>query len=107
MQIVILHNQSLLDACLQHTGTIESLFDLALVNGLSVTDDLTAGQVLSLTLSEGTKDKDILNYYTAKNIQPATAFSQEDKQVIEKPEGISIWAINLDFAIPPTPEGGA
>lgn len=109
MQIVILHNQSLLDTCLQHTGTIESLFEVALANDISVTDDLTAGQVLSLTLSEGegTKDKDILNYYTAKNIQPATAFSQEDKQVIEKPEGISIWAINLDFAIPPTPEGGA
>ncbi|MFJ1492532.1 hypothetical protein [Capnocytophaga canis] len=101
MQIVILHNQSLLDTCLQHTGTIESLFELALANDLSVTDDLTAGQVLSLPLSEGdgTKDKDILNYYTAKNIQPATGFTQTDLQVLERLEGISIWAVNLDFKV--------
>ncbi|MFJ1429481.1 hypothetical protein ACILE2_01585 [Capnocytophaga canimorsus] len=101
MKVIVLHNQSLLDTCLQHTGTIESLFELALANELSVTDDLTAGQVLSLTLSEGegTKDKDILNYYTAKNIQPATGFTQTDLQVLERLEGISIWAINLDFKV--------
>ncbi|ATA75219.1 hypothetical protein [Capnocytophaga sp. H2931] len=101
MKVIVLHNQSLLDTCLQHTGTIESLFDLALANDLSVTDDLTAGQVLSLPLSEGegTKDKDILGYYTAKNIQPATGFTQTDLQVLERLEGISIWAINLDFKV--------
>ena len=34
-----------------------------------------------------------------KNLQPATAFSKEDEQVFERLEGISIWAINLDFVV--------
>ncbi|WP_373309425.1 hypothetical protein [Capnocytophaga stomatis] len=74
------------------------MFDLVLANGISVTDDLKVGQAFEVP-DNIQKDKDILGYYTAKNIQPATAFSQEDKQVIEKPEGISIWAINLDFVV--------
>lgn len=98
MKVIVLHNQSLLDACLQHTGTIESLFDLALANDLSVTDDLTAGQGFEIP-SNAQKDKDILNYYTAKNIQPATGFTQTDLQILERLEGISIWAVNLDFKV--------
>ena len=38
MQVVVLHNQSLLDLALQHTGTIESIFELAMLNNLSITD---------------------------------------------------------------------
>lgn len=98
MKAIVLHNQSLLDTCLQHTGTIESLFDLALVNGLSVTDDLKAGQAFEVP-NNIQKDKDILNYYTAKNIQPATGFTQTDLQILERLEGISIWAVNLDFKV--------
>ena len=94
--ITILHNQSLLDLALQHTGGIESIFELAVLNGKNVTDDMVAGASL---LVEATTNKDILAYYTAKNIQPATAFTKADEQVFERLEGISIWAINLDFII--------
>lgn len=96
MTITVLHNQSLLDLALQHTGTIESIFELAVLNEKSVTDDMVAGA--SLLIGE-ISNKDILNYYTAKNIQPATAFTKADKQVLERLEGISIWAINLDFVV--------
>ena len=95
--ITVLHNQSLLDLALQHTGGIESIFELAVLNGKSVTDDMTAGA--SLLVEEATTNKDILAYYTSKNIQPATAFTKADEQVFERLEGISIWAINLDFII--------
>lgn len=98
MNIIILHNQSLLDVCLQHTGSLAGIFELALANGLSVSDDVIAGQTLQVpdTLAV---DKDVLAYYRAKNIQPATAFTSADKKNSEKPEGISIWAINLDFKV--------
>ncbi len=99
MKFIVLHNQSLFDVALQHTGTIESIFELATANGISITDDLAAGTPLSLGEGQGERNKDILNYYQAKNIQPATAFSQKDKEVTQKPEGISIWAINLDFIV--------
>jgi len=98
MQVVVLHNQSLLDLALQHTGTIENIFELAMLNNLSITDDVVAGKVLTIP-TESFTNKDILTYYIAKKIQPATAFTQEDKIISERQEGISIWAINLDFVV--------
>lgn len=98
MTITVLHNQSLLDLALQHTGTIESIFEFAEANALNITDDVVAGRTLVLS-AETFTNKDILVYYTAKNLQPATAFTKEDEQVAKRPEGISIWAINLDFIV--------
>ena len=98
MIITTLHNQSLLDLALQHTGTIESIFELAEANTLNISDDVVAGKTLVLP-AEAFTNKDILGYYTAKNLQPATAFSKEDEQVAKRLEGISIWAINLDFVV--------
>lgn len=98
MIVTVLHNQSLLDLTLQHTGTIESVFEFAEANTINITDDVQAGKTLVLP-AEAFTNKDILGYYTAKNLQPATAFSKEDEQVFERLEGISIWAINLDFVV--------
>jgi hypothetical protein len=98
MTITALHNQSLLDIALQHTGSIESVFEFAEANSLNITDDVQAGKTLVLP-TEAFSNKDILNYYTSKNLQPATAFSKEDEQVAKRLEGISIWAINLDFIV--------
>ena len=98
MIITALHNQSLLDLALQHTGTIESVFEFAEANALNITDDVVASKTLVLP-ADVFSNKDILNYYTAKNLQPATAFSKEDEQVAKRLEGISIWAINLDFVV--------
>jgi hypothetical protein len=98
MIVTVLHNQSLLDLALQHTGTIESIFEFAEANTINITDDVQAGKTLVLP-AEAFTNKDILGYYTAKNLQPATAFSKEDEQVFERLEGISIWAINLDFIV--------
>lgn len=98
MTITALHNQSLLDLALQHTGTIESVFEFAEANTLNITDDVVVGNNLVLP-SEAFTNKDILGYYTAKNLQPATAFTKEDEKVAKRLEGISIWAINLDFVV--------
>lgn len=98
MIVTVLHNQSLLDLALQHTGTIESIFELAEANTLNISDDVVAGKTLVLP-TEAFTNKDILAYYTAKNLQPATAFTKEDEQVAKRLEGISIWAINLDFIV--------
>ena len=98
MTITVLHNQSLLDLALQHTGTIESIFEFAEANSLNITDDVVAGRTLVLS-AETFTNKDILSYYTAKNLQPATAFTKADEEVFERLEGISIWAINLDFVV--------
>jgi len=95
MKTTVLHHQSLLDLAIQHTGTAENAFDLALANNRSLTDDLEAGDWLVANSQELKANKDILSYYTAKNIQPATAITA----AVEQPQGISYWAIGINFII--------
>ena len=96
MTTIILHNHSLLDLAVQHTGAVENTFALAVVNGLSLTDDLPAGAEIKLPDSVN-KDSDVLNYYTAKRLQPATAVIMLPEE--ERLEGIGYWAISVDFKV--------
>ena len=95
MNIVVLHHQSFLDLAIQHTGSVENAFIIALQNGKSLTDDLVAGELL--TLENPKNNKDILSYYQSKKLQPATAVTQLPE--IERLEGIGYWAISVDFKI--------
>lgn len=100
MKIVILHHQSLLDLAIQHTGAVENAFDLALQNNRSITDDLESGSSL-ITNGDWLKansNKDILSYYQAKKIQPATAISG-DYSAENSLQGIDYWAIQMDFIV--------
>ena len=96
MTTIILHNQSLLDFAVQHTGAVENTFALAVVNGLSLTDDLPAGTEIKLPDSVN-KDSDVLNYYTAKRLQPATAVVMLPEA--ERLEGIGYWVIQTDLKV--------
>jgi hypothetical protein len=51
---LITDGQSLLDVALQELGSVETLFDLADANGLAITDELAAGQVLAVPASAAT-----------------------------------------------------
>ena len=96
MKVKVLPLQSLLDIAVQHTGAVESVFAIAVANGLSLTDDLPAGTEIKLPDSVN-KDSDVLNYYTAKRLQPATAVILLPEE--ERLEGIGYWAISVDFKV--------
>jgi len=96
MKINVLPLQSLLDIAVQHTGAVESVFAIAVANGLSLTDDLPAGTEIKLPDSVN-KDSDVLNYYSAKRLQPATAVILLPEE--ERLEGIGYWAISVDFKV--------
>lgn len=96
MKTIILHSQSLLDLAIQHTGSVENAFALAVANGLSLTDELEAGEESGIPKVEA--NKDILNYYQAKRLQPATAISQT-LTANSQPQGIDYWAIGTEFII--------
>lgn len=98
MKTRVLHNQSLLDLALQHTGSVENAFALALANGLSLTDELAAGESLHLTAYGIQQNKEILNYYQSKSIQPATAISGK-QEAGSQMQGIGYWAISTEFII--------
>ncbi len=96
MTTIILHNQSFLDLAIQHTGSVENAFLLALQNGKSLTDDLVAGEQLYL---ENTKNnKDILSYYQSKKLQPATGVSHTGDSSLQL-QGIGYWVISNDFKV--------
>ena len=97
MTTTILHNQSLLDLAIQHTGSVENAFAIAVANGLSLTDDLESGEALNLEPTTINQNKDILSYYQSKKLQPATAVTQLPE--IERLEGIGYWAISVDFKV--------
>lgn len=91
------YGQSLFDVALEQTGSIESIIELAEQNGLSITDGLTPGDKL-LIGDDLTVDDDILTYYNVKGIKPATGYSANGG-IQPSEEGISIWAINIDFIV--------
>ena len=96
MTTIILHHQSFLDLAIQHTGSVENAFILALQNGKSLTDDLVAGEQLYL---ENTKNnKDILSYYQSKKLQPATGVSRTGDSSFQL-RGIGYWVISNDFKV--------
>lgn len=71
MKIRVENRQSLLDICIQEFGSLDQLIELALVNKLSITEDLYPGQIL--TIPEVSKNEIIVNYYRINKIKPATA----------------------------------
>lgn len=97
MEITVLHNQSILDIAIQHTGIATNAYEIAKINGLTISDILTPGQMLEIP--EGIeKDLDIVNYYKSKGIQPATSLVGQNQEE-QQPEGISYWIINKDFIV--------
>lgn len=96
MKVKVLPLQSLLDLAVQHTGAVENTFAMAVANGLSLTDDLPAGAEIQLP-DNVNKDSDVLNYYTAKRLQPATAVILPSEA--ERLEGIGYWVIQTDFKV--------
>lgn len=47
MQITVAHNQTLADMALQGSGQLDVLVQLALLNGMGITDRLVPGQVVA------------------------------------------------------------
>ena len=94
--IKILHNQSLLDIAIQHTGDVSNAFLIAKENSLAVSDFLVAGY--ELVIPNGASfNRDILNYYNAKQIRPATATT--DDNIIPQLKGIGYMKIGGNFKV--------
>jgi hypothetical protein len=89
--VTALQNQSLLDIAVQMAGSVEAIFDLAVANDLSVTDNPETGRELIEALPV---NRDITAYYASRNIRPATAVVWTDEG-----EGIEFWAVEIDFVV--------
>ncbi|MEI8087096.1 MAG: hypothetical protein WCG93_12880 [Paludibacter sp.] len=91
----VLSGQTFFDLALQSSGNVEAAFELALLNELIVSDDLNAGHELTMT---AIVNKQIANYYTNKNIKPAT-YITATTVLPENEGGIEFWAIETEFLV--------
>jgi hypothetical protein len=96
MQKQVLHNQSLLDFTLHHCGKLESLFEMCLVNSISLTAEINPGTFLEVP-DTADKDDDIVNFYKFKNIEPACGFVGNTLPDIST--GIDYMIIGTDFIV--------
>ena len=95
--VTVLHNQSLLDFAIQHTGSVDNAFAIAKENGLAVSDVLTPGTELIIPESIE-NDSAVLNYYVAKKVQPATALTAVVNEDIRQ-RGIGYMQIGRSFKV--------
>ncbi len=64
----VLEGQSLFDIAIQSCGSAEAAFEFAVLNGVSLTDEVTIELSVPAVV-----DADIASYYANKGLQPATA----------------------------------
>lgn len=93
--MLALHNQSVFDFLLMHTGSIAGAVAFAQANNISITDDLVVGRWYDIPEGIAT-DADILEYYTKNEFTPATGNAVV---VIETDFGIGEMAIAQTFII--------
>ena len=90
--MIVLEGQSLLDIAIQCCGSAEAAYDIALLNNISITDDLAAGRELTIPASVNAS---VVTYYTQKGIRPATSLTDTDTVF----GGIDYMGIEIDFIV--------
>lgn len=98
MKIRAKERQTLLDIALMIGGRVETVFDLAEANGLSVTDRLEEGQELRVPERVANGDARTVRLYRARGIEPATEASAEDLAACPY-GGIGFMGIEIDFTV--------
>ncbi|MBF2707530.1 hypothetical protein [Flavobacterium soyangense] len=96
MQLVVNHNQSLLDLVIQENGNVATAFELALLNGISLTDPLIPGQELNFVKSI-LADDEIVSYFKNKKVKIATGF--QNNETLLPQLGIGQMAIGSTFIV--------
>jgi hypothetical protein len=94
--VIIQQGQSLMDISIQKCGSATALFQLALLNGFSVTQDVPVGTevLLPAVVNAG-----IAQYFEDKGIVPATAEAAAKKFEQLQKGGINYMQVGVDFRV--------
>ena len=88
--VVVRPGQTLADIAVEHLGGMERVFDLATLNGLAITDELTPGQSLELPEIENSRAK---RFHDARTNSPAANIGETVR------DGIGFWTIGDTFEV--------
>ena len=79
MKIQLQSKQTIWDIAIQYCGSEEAAFQIADLNDVSVTEELPVGTMLDVPEAV---NKQIVEYFKANKIVPATATEEEDGEKI-------------------------
>lgn len=94
----VFENQSWLDVSITLYGTPDYAFDLALLNGSAITENINPGTFIFFNPNSEKNRLVLLSMKNNKSI-PATAISQEQSAISQPLEGISYWSVGVNFRI--------
>lgn len=90
----IYQGQSFFDKVIENTGSIDNAFEMTLLNGISITDDVVLGQELKIG---GLINKSVVAFFGEMN-RPATGVSEYQSELIES-LGIGSMTIGSTFIV--------
>lgn len=94
--IVVIQGQTLIDIAMQELGDASRLRELALLNNLNITSEITPGQTL-LVPDYALDKKDTVKILTNPFNNPASGANPNSEIII--PVGIEFWSIENDFIV--------
>lgn len=98
--VKVLNNQNIFDIAIQTLGNVTGAYDLAFENGIGITDNLELDN--TLTVNTEVIEPIIVNFYTQRNLKPATAYItnlDNDNGVTPQGKGIGRMQIGVNFCI--------
>lgn len=93
--VIVVSGQSLLDIAVQAAGSVEAAFEIAAANGLSVTDELTAGMSLAIPTVH---NQAVADRFRVAGLIPKSGLRPEDIEAAPF-GGIGYMGIEIDFII--------
>lgn len=92
----ILPGQTLVDIAVQELGDASRVFELAVLNAISITDELEVGSVMFIPDADIGK-RNLIYMFKSRFLAPASADITGD--VISKDSGIDYDAIEIDLIV--------
>lgn len=97
-KIKVKDGQTLADVALQYGGSVETMFEIASANGLSVTDEPADGAELRVPGQLSGADESVVRRYALRGVEPATGLRGEG-DVFLRVGGIGYMGIEIDFEV--------
>jgi hypothetical protein len=92
MKVIKRQGQWLGDVVIRETGDIHRIVEMAVMNGIPVTENIPTGAEL-LCPSPGMQGSRVVDYYKTKGIYPATSAEYETA------DGIGYMAVGVTFIV--------
>ncbi len=83
--------QKTTDFVTQFSGALENLFEMAIMNGIGITDDILPGSMLYVNA----KNKSVVNFYKNSHIDIITP----EQRLLQQPGGIGYMQIGRNFIV--------